>query len=399
MHGYDRRVSDRYRELLLPLVGILLLAINLRPAITAVGPVITDIGRELTLSPSELGLLGALPIATFGAVSAFVQVFIRRFGVERVTAVALLVLTGSTLLRSWPGPEANLWAGTILVGASIAVGNVAVPVFVKRAFPGAAGTITGVYVAVLGVSAGFAAALAVPIAEASPWGWRLSLGVWAALTAVAVVYWGVQAARARAIPGGPSVPLGERRGNPWRSPVAWQLSLYMGAQSSVFYVSITWLPAVEHHLGFSAVAAGWHMFVLQIAGVVGNLLAPVFMRIGPDERFATVLPGAIFLISIAGLYLVPGAALVWVSILGLGTGAAFVISLTLIATRTNSLAMAGQLSAMSQGIGYVIAAVILFTAGAIAGIQVLGVLGVMLFAGVIVGAIGFLTGRPRMVDA
>src|SRR5699024_5716276 len=160
---YYRIVSTRFREFVLPLVGILLLAINLRPAITAVGPIITEVGEDLSLSSSELGLLGALPIATFGAISAFVQIFIQRFGVERVTVAALLVLTGATVLRSWPGPNANLWIGTILIGAAIAVGNVAVPVFVKRSFPRQVATITGVYVAVLGICAGLAAAFAVPI--------------------------------------------------------------------------------------------------------------------------------------------------------------------------------------------------------------------------------------------
>src|SRR5699024_7787891 len=203
-HRYDRVVSTRFREFALPLAGILLLAINLRPAITAVGPIITEVGEDLSLSSSELGLLGALPIATFGAVSAFVQIFIQRFGVERVTVAAMLVLTGATVLRSWPGPDANLWIGTVLIGAAIAVGNVAVPVFVKRSFPDRTATITSIYVAVLGVCAGLAAALSVPIANASRLGWRLSLGVWAALTVLAVVYWAGQAIQARPVSGGSS---------------------------------------------------------------------------------------------------------------------------------------------------------------------------------------------------
>ncbi len=390
-------MSTRFREFALPLAGILLLAINLRPAITAVGPIITEVGEDLSLSSSELGLLGALPIATFGAVSAFVQIFIQRFGVERVTVAAMLVLTGATVLRSWPGPDANLWIGTVLIGAAIAVGNVAVPVFVKRSFPDRTATITSIYVAVLGVCAGLSAALSVPIANASRLGWRLSLGVWAALTVLAVVYWAGQAIQARPVSGGRSVPLGEKRVNLWRSGVAWQLSVYMGAQSSVFYVSLTWLPTVEQHLGFSAVASGWHMFALQIAGVAGNLLAPGFMRVGPDERFAAVLPGALFVVSLTGLYLFPAAALAWISVLGLGTGSAFVVSLSLMASRTTDVTTAGHLSAMTQGVGYTLAALILYTAGAVAGANTLGVLAVLGAAGLLVGTVGFATGRQRLI--
>src|SRR5690625_2135708 len=111
-------LSPRRHHLVMPLVGILLLAINLRPAITAVGPVLPALGEDLSLSAAELGLLGALPVATFGVVSGAVQAFIARFGVERVTVSAMVLLTGATVWRSWPGPEANLWVGTVLIGAA-----------------------------------------------------------------------------------------------------------------------------------------------------------------------------------------------------------------------------------------------------------------------------------------
>lgn len=384
---------------MIPLVGILLLAINLRPAITVVGPVITDIGHDLSLTGFELGLLGALPIATFGLVSAFVQVLIARFGVERLTVGAMIVLTLATVLRSWPGPNANLWIGTLLIGASIAVGNVAVPVFVKRGFPHASETITGVYVAVLGVCAGISAAVAVPIADASLWGWRLSLGIWAGLTVLAVVFWAGQALAQDRVEGGSSVPIGTRNTNLWRSPQAWQLSLYMGSQSAVFYVGLTWLPTVEQHLGYSPVTAGLHMLGLQIAGIIGNLLAPVFMRVGPDERFAAVFPGVVYLVSISGLLTLPGLALLWILLLGFGTGISFVVALSLLATRASHITTAGKLSAMAQGIGYTFASIVLFTAGAIAGTNTVGVVFVLLCAGGLVGVMGFLTGRKHMVDA
>ena len=392
-------MSTRFREFVLPLVGILLLAINLRPAITAVGPIITEVGEDLSLSSSELGLLGALPIATFGAVSAFVQIFIQRFGVERVTVAAMLVLTGATVLRSWPGPDANLWIGTILIGAAIAVGNVAVPVFVKRSFPRQVATITGVYVAVLGICAGLAAAFAVPIAAASPLGWRLALGVWALLTVVALIHWSFKSASAPSSYGGSSPPLGERRVQIWRSRVAWQLSVYMGAQGSVFYICLTWLPAVEQHLGYPPAVTGWHMFGLQVTGVIGNLLAPQLMKVGPDERLATVIPGLASLISVLGFFWLPEAALVWVFIFGLGTGTSFVVSLSLIATRAETLTVAGQLSAMTQGVGYTITAALLFSSGIAYGKNPIGVLAIIGVAAIIVAAAGLAAGRSRTVSA
>lgn len=389
-------MSTRFREFALPLLGILLLAINLRPAITAVGPIITEVGEDLSLSPSELGLLGALPIATFGAVSAFVQLLFQRFGVERVTVAAMVVLTGATVLRSWPGPDANLWIGTVLIGAAIAVGNVAVPVFVKRSFPERVAVITGIYVAVLGICAGLAAAFAVPLAEASPLGWRLALGVWAVLTVVALIHWAIKVASAPPSRGGSSTPLGERFPI-WRSPVAWQLSVYLGAQGSVFYICLTWLPAVEQHLGYSPAVTGWHMFGLQLTGVIGNLLAPHLMKLGTDERLSTIAPGLASLISVFGFFWLPGAALVWVFIFGLGTGTSFVVSLSLIATRADTLTIAGQLSAMTQGIGYTITAALLFSSGVAYGKNPVGVLAIIGFAATVVAVAGLWAGRSRTV--
>src|SRR5699024_4342316 len=200
-------------------------------------------------------------------------------GVERTTAGALALLTVATVLRSWPGPHANLWIGTVLVGAAIAIGNVAVPVLVKQSFPRATALVTSIYVAVLGIFAGLAAALAVPLAAASTAGWRLSLGVWAVLTCLGLVFWVMHALRSAPPRDRASMSTSERRSphrpsglNVWRTPMAWQISAYMGLQSGVFYISLTWLPTVEQALGISATAAGWHMFLLQIAGIVGNLL-------------------------------------------------------------------------------------------------------------------------------
>jgi len=311
---------------------------------------------------------------------------------------AMAVLTGATLLRSWPGPDANLWVGTILIGAAIAVGNVAVPVFVKRAFPTRAALVTAIYVAVLGTCAGLAAAFAVPIAEASTLGWRAALAVWAFLSVLALVFWSAQAFRP-SLTGGRSVPLSPARVNLWRSPVAWQLAAYMGLQSTVFYVAITWLPTVEQFLGYSAVVAGWHMFVFQVGGGVGNLLAPLFMRIGADERFALISPGVLAATAFTGLYFAPGGAVVWVAIIGLGSGVSFVTALSLMATRATSLKVAGQLSSMTQGVGYALCAVILLGAGALASTHTRAVVVVMIGASIAVAVTGLLAGRRRMVDA
>lgn len=392
--------TNTKRPWLTALLALLLVAINLRPAITAIGPVMPAIGADLGLGPSSLGILGALPLATFGLVSFAVQPLMARFGVERTTAGALAVLTGATLWRSWPGPEANLWLGTALVGSAIAVGNVTVPVIVKQCFPKSTALMTSVYVAVLGLFAGLAAALAVPLAASSALGWRLSLGAWALLTLGATAFW---ALRARGTPrpagsGGKPGPAA-RAGDAavWRSALAWKLALYMGLQSSVFYVALTWLPSVEQALGVPLATAGWHMLLLQIAGTAGNLLAPALMRAGGDQRLAAALPGAAALLAVAGIYLAPAWIGGWVLLLGLATGATFVVALSLMALRAGDLALAGKLSAMSQSVGYGLAALILYAAGALQALGPLGPLAVLALASIGVVLAGAPIGRGQVL--
>ena len=398
-------MSNRPRSasIMVPLLGILLIAINLRPVITAVGPVLPALGEELSLGPSALGLLGALPIAMFALVSVTVQSLVARFGVVRTTAGALALLTVATVLRSWPGAQANLWLGTALLGAAIAVGNVAVPVIVKQSFPRATALVTSIYVAVLGVFAGLAAALAVPLANTSTLGWRLSLGAWAILTFCGLLFWLTRALRSdnasheRAAQSA-SVSRQARRASLWHNPVAWQLSAYMGVQSGVFYMSLTWLPTVEQAFGVDPVATGLHMFVLQVAAVVANLLAPALMRIGNDQRVAAILPGVLMLIGLVGIFAWPPLMVLWVSVLGFGTGVSFVVALSLIAMRATSITTASRLSSIVQSIGYTIAALGLYVAGVVQGLSAPAVLGVISCMAVAVAVMGAYAGRDRVIS-
>lgn len=167
--------SARGPSQLMLLVTVLIVAANLRPAITAVGPLIERIGEDTGLGPAALGLLGAIPAVGFGVVALFVAAAGRRWGLERSIFFALLLLAAGTLLRSLPLGGFSLFAGTILLSAAIGVGNVLVPAVVKRDFPGRVPAVTGLYTAVLVGCAAVASGTAVPVAAAH--GWELTLGV------------------------------------------------------------------------------------------------------------------------------------------------------------------------------------------------------------------------------
>lgn len=384
---------------------VLLGAINLRPAITSVGPVLPLVAADTGLGASLIGLLSAVPIIMFAVVSPGVHVLAERFGLDRTIAGALAVLAVGTAVRSWPGPVGNLWVGMAIVGATIAVLNVAVPVVVRRDFPLQAARVTGLYVAALSVMAALASGLAVPLAAATELGWRLGVGVWAVLPLVALVVWLPLAARNDPAPSG-HVADGDdapvAAGAPvWRSGLAWQLAAYMGLQSTGFYVLLTWLPTVEHDVGVSPAVAGWHLFLMQVAGIVANLAAPILMRVGTDQRLGAVVPGALLAVGALGLLTLPGLIPLWVVLVGMGAGGAFVVALSLISLRAADARTAARLSAMSQAFGYALTALGLVAAGVVRDVVGDGpaVLVLVALAGVGVVATGMLVGRDRVLRA
>lgn len=339
---------------------MLLVAANLRAAITSVGPVVNRIGDSTGLSSTALGLLGAMPLLTFAVVSPTVHRLSRRFGSDRTVFGALVVLVAGTVIRSLPGPLVSLWLGTVLLGGAIAVANVLLPAVVKRVTPDVA-LLTALYTSVMGGVAAFASGFSVALAGIG--GWRLALGVWAVLGVPALALWLPRVRNAPEPPAGPVVAGG---GVPvWRSGVAWSVALYMAAQSTSFYLMITWLPSIEAGSGVSAATAGWHLFLFQVIGIVAGLIAGPVIRARADQRAIAAATGAFMLVAVAGLWLAPGVMLLWVTLVGISCGMSIVVALSLFGLRTRTAAGTARLSGMAQGIGYLIAALGPFGAGAL----------------------------------
>ncbi len=378
------------RSGVLLLVSLLIVAANLRTSITSVGSVLGQVGADTGLGAAELGVLGSLPLFAFAVVSPLVGWMSRRLGQERALLLALLVLAAATVLRSVPGWNGLLWIGTVLIGAAIAVGNVLVPALVKQHFPGRIAVVTGAYSASLSAFAALASGVAVPIASLA--GWRVAIGCWAVLTLVGALIWAPRALRSRTV-------AAEARpaGSMWRSPTAWQVAVFMGAQSTTFYVLITWLPTVEAALGVSALAAGWHLFLLQVVGTLAGFAVPVFMHGRADLRAVAGGVSALMAIAMLGLVLAPTLVLVWIVVAGAASGSGLVVALTLMAQRARTADDAAALSGMVQGVGYLVAALGPILAGVL--LDATGawqwIVAVVLAAAVVQGAAALLAGRDR----
>jgi MFS transporter, CP family, cyanate transporter len=389
------RTTSRTAAPVLLVVTVLVVATNLRATITSVGPVLDLISTDTGLSAAALGVLGAIPLIAFAVVSPVVHHLSRRVGAERAVLLALLVLIFATVLRSlaWPGA---LWVGTAVIGCAIAVGNVLVPAIVKRDFPHKIAVMTGAYSAVLSAFAATASGLSLPIAQVSSW--RVAIGIWVILSVIAAITWLPRVLRHRQSITANAAPAdGARRTTMWTSATAWQVALFMGAQSTTFYFFVTWLPSIEVAFGVDPVVAGWHLFGFQAVGIAAGLGVTAFMHGRSDLRLVAGSVSALMIIAMIGLAVAPALVVVWILVAGLSAGASLVVSLTFVAQRARTAADAGRLSGMVQGVGYLLAALGPLAAGVL--LDVTGTFTVSLRCGAALAAfqllLGLLAGRDR----
>lgn len=333
-------------------LAIALLALNLRAAIAGVGPVLPELRADLGMSVTSSAVLTMLPVLCFGALATIAPKLARLAGIERVLLGAITLLSVGQFVRVLDGPVA-LFAGTIVVGGAIAVSNVLVPPLVKRDFGKRTGIMMGVYTTAVASSAAIAAGLTVPAGEFVGLGWRGGLGTWAILAAVAAVAWRPFTAPQRrggfvGPPTGPSL---------LRSGLAWQVTLYFGIQSMLFYAMLAWLPSIYRDHGYSPAAAG---FLLSLAGIVQIPFTLVLPGIAVRARSQvphTTAATLTLTTGLAGILLVPTVApYLWVILMGIGAGACFAVGLALFVLRTEHVSDTARLSAMAQSIGYLVCA-------------------------------------------
>lgn len=336
------------------LVGltIMLVALNLRAAVASVGPVLPEVKAGLGLTGTSAAVLTTLPVLCFGVLAVAAPRLARRSGIEAVLMVALLLLTAGLAGRVLGGPGLLL-TGTVLVGGSIAIANVLLPPLIKRDFPDSTGVMMGVYTMSVAGSAAVAAGVTVPLGAVIDAGWRGGLGMWAVPALLAAAAWLPMLDRG----GRPSGPQRPRGPSLARYPLAWQVTVYFGLQSLIFYAMLAWLPSIYRDHGYSPAAAG---FLLSLCGLVQipvTLVLPRFATRAPNQVLYIATSTAFMGAGLLGVLIAPTAAAhLWVVLLGIGCGSCFAMGLALFVLRTARVEDTARLSAMSQSIGYLICA-------------------------------------------
>jgi CP family cyanate transporter-like MFS transporter len=365
----ERPVAGRRRsyQITLLVVAVAAAGFNLRTAVTSLPPLFPDLSARLHLSPAALSLLATTPVLCFGVVSAFAAWINRRWGEERSLLIALAVLTAGLLLRA-VAPSTMLFPATVLAASAIAILNVLLSSMAKRRWPERAGLLVSIYLTMLSVGAIVSSLLSVPLYQASGGSIALALGVWAGPAALAVLLWLPQLRyasprmrRPAAHPVTASVvpapaDITPARIKLYKYALAWQVTVFMGLQSLLFYAALSWLPTIFQDRGATPVTAGNLLALMSVGNLIATSVVPVLAHHTSGQR-ALVVPSMIGMgVGLAGSFWAPlGSAPFWVLVLGVSQGACLGLAIYFMMARAPDPDAAASLSGFAQSVGYLVA--------------------------------------------
>ena len=349
--------------------ALLLVALNLRLAIAAVPPVLTQIRHSTGLGSAGGGLLTALPVFCFGAFALATPKLIRRFGMRPLLSLVLVAILAGTAVRLVT-PLVALFVGTAIIGSGIAVGNVVVPSLLRRDFADRRVMMTALYSLALFIGGALSAGLTVPLEHVTGLSWRVTVALWGVAGLLAFAIWAPHALRERKREDRADVAddkLGSVSGL-WRDPLAWCVTLFMGLQSLSYYSTLSWIPTLLEDHGLGAGKAGWLLSFSMFPGMLAALSTPALERRARRPAVLVVVAVAFCGGAYAGLLAAPASATyAWMTMLGLGQGVSLSLALGYIVARAPDSHHAAHLSTMAQSVGYMLAAAGPFMLGALHG--------------------------------
>ncbi|WP_173158140.1 CynX/NimT family MFS transporter [Phytohabitans suffuscus] len=393
----DTASPTRTRGTALVLTGILLVALNLRIAITSLGALLEEVRTGLQLSGAMAGVVTTMPTIAFAAFGALAPWLVRRFSPGRVVVAAMVALVAGEVVRVATGSTVVFIATSALALAGIAVANILLPLLVRQHFPNRTGLVTGAYTVSLTAGASVAAASAVPIADAFG-SWRAGLGAWSVLALIAVLPW--LPAVLRRTSAHATAPRLVGRVRPARTRVGWAMAIYFGTQALSGYATMGWLAQLFRDSGYRPQAAGLLLAGVTAVGIPVALVMPALAMRLRSLRPLVLALSAMMIASYVGLALAPhDGAVAWVVLLSIGQGA-FPLALVTIGLRARTPEGTVALSAFTQCLGYLIAALGPLVVGTL--YEITGgwnlPIGFLIAAALVQVVAGLAVARPRFVE-
>ncbi|WP_426473516.1 CynX/NimT family MFS transporter [Chryseobacterium balustinum] len=350
------REGFSYILLIINVLVLVLVSSNLRSPITSVGPVLNQISNSLHLNNLQSSMLTSIPLMMFAGCSVLVSRFSHRFSINRFLLYALIILSFGLFMRVF-GSVWTLFTGSVFIGLGVCIGNVITPGYIKSNFPKQIGLMTGIFAVSMNLTAALASGYSVSLGEWTGYGWRGSLGIWLviALLALFVVVLELLLNKSRVQQTGAS--LAKSDFNMFKSPQAWNISVFMGLQSLVYYSLISWLPAVLGDYGMRGNEPGWILFIIQISMIPITFIGPIIANKMKNQKVMIVFISVLMLASILMFAWLKSEWIYATAVLlGLSNGLSFSLSILFFSLRTKSSANAIKISGMAQSVGYLIAA-------------------------------------------
>lgn len=371
----NRSCYSKKSALVMLIIGICFIGANLRAPLTSIGPLIRLILDDLHISDALAGMITTLPLFAFALFSPLAPKLARRFGTELVLFCSTVTLTIGILLRSTAG-GVGLFVGTAIIGLSISAGNVLTPSLIKREFPEKIGVMTGVYSVSMNIFGALASGISIPLAVGLGLEWAGALRLWAILSLISIFIWISQLKQQKK-----RISVGDETANPcmpggensrrhsaqsstskkvivWKSALAWQVTIYAGLQTMVFFCMVAWMPYILIQRGMSQGSSGWMLSLMQLALIPMTFAASVLGVHTASQRLLVTIGSGCVIVGLLGLLFFGGSFLtfLWIILLGIGGGFTFSLSILFFSLRTNNADEAARLSGMAQSIGGLLAA-------------------------------------------
>lgn len=347
-------MNERRFQIVL-LVGLIVVSLNLRPAISSVPPLIEAMRAALQLSYSVLSLLTTIPLVCMGVFALAAPSITRTIGREQGVFWGLVLVGVATAIRLWGYNSAVLLASTVLVGIGIAIVQTLIPPLISVYFPGRVAFATGLHTASLSFGAMLGTAFTAPIRTVFD-SWPIALAIWSALAILGIATWIPVLRGAETDQTTPDAE--EMIDLPYRDPLAWKITIYYGGQAAIFFSLLTWFPPRYVVLGWSETDAGLLLTVFFLLQLVAMFAVSAFADRTRDRRPWLIGAVALIVISSTGVALVPEAApWLWAALLGAGSGANFMLALVLPVDFATDPAATDKLTSMTLAGGYLLSAV------------------------------------------